>query len=298
MPQLFSPTRNEPVLTGLRGAASLLIVLFHFFPRQLTLLNYGWAGVDLFFILSGFLIGSILLSSPLPAGKLLKNYFLKRVLRIIPLYFIVVLGTYLLIPLVFNSHEEILAPIEGKLWRHLLFVQNLILPRIKHNLLGPTWSISVEVHFYFLFPLFALLLKSRTRIITLLILILGIWIVRWIWYYQEWTSFEFLYSHTFARGDCLLAGLLLASLTQLPGPTQLLKKVSPWAFLAGAAGGLVCILLPASQQDFDLQRMFLFHLNLVTFLSPDCTFTVNPERHPGGKTTFLSSDDQYWELLI
>src|SRR5690348_15214555 len=98
-PSLFyANSRHIPALDGLRGIAVLSVMLYHCFPFLITKL--GWAGVDLFFVLSGFLITGILLDSKAKPNYY-KNFIVRRVLRIFPLYYFVLALMLLLIPFFF-----------------------------------------------------------------------------------------------------------------------------------------------------------------------------------------------------
>lgn len=78
-------TKHIPQLDGLRGVAILMVMCYHFFPNN-VICNFGWTGVDLFFILSGFLITSRLFPY-LNDKKILLKFYRNRFLRIVPLYF-------------------------------------------------------------------------------------------------------------------------------------------------------------------------------------------------------------------
>src|SRR5436190_6342563 len=85
-----NPTsRHYPALDGLRGIAILLVVLLHNFGFM-NYFFFGWLGVDLFFVLSGFLITNILLNT-LGEPNFLKNFYLRRILRIFPLYYLILI---------------------------------------------------------------------------------------------------------------------------------------------------------------------------------------------------------------
>src|SRR5258706_16445945 len=87
---------HYPALTGLRGIAILLVVLSHNF-KFISFLNYGWLGVDLFFVLSGFLITDILLNTK-NNRNYYKNFYARMVLRIFPVYYLSFLLFLILLP--------------------------------------------------------------------------------------------------------------------------------------------------------------------------------------------------------
>src|SRR6266496_5976018 len=93
------PNTNKhfyPALDGLRGIAILLVVLLHNFGFM-NYFFFGWLGVDLFFVLSGFLITNILLNT-LGQPNFLRNFYIRRVLRIFPLYYLILIICLFIIP--------------------------------------------------------------------------------------------------------------------------------------------------------------------------------------------------------
>jgi peptidoglycan/LPS O-acetylase OafA/YrhL len=141
-----------PELQGLRGIAVLAVVFYHCHPRlEGTWVHYaslwGWAGVNLFFVLSGFLITSILLEA---RGKphYFRNFYGRRALRIWPVYVLVLIVVYLNAPWFIGP--TISAAIKSAPWlAYIFFVQNLFhlaLPAA----IGPTWSLAIEEQYYFL----------------------------------------------------------------------------------------------------------------------------------------------------
>lgn len=141
-----------PELQGLRGIAVLMVVFYHCHPRFLHTWFYraslwGWAGVNLFFVLSGFLITSILLES---RGKPLyfRNFYGRRVLRIWPVYVLVLLTCYLRAPW-FVDLPVWTAFKTAPWWAYILFLQNLFRLTLPPAL-GPTWSLAIEEQYYFL----------------------------------------------------------------------------------------------------------------------------------------------------
>ena len=107
MPARFAPGQHFPALDGLRGIAVLMVILAHFtaygFPHEPSRLltavaSIGGTGVDLFFVLSGFLITRILLDTKCRPGCL-KVFYVRRILRIFPLYYGFLVLIWLLVPL-------------------------------------------------------------------------------------------------------------------------------------------------------------------------------------------------------
>ena len=141
-----------PELQGLRGLAVLSVVCYHCHPRLVgTWVHYaslwGWAGVNLFFVLSGFLITSILLESR-NKERYFRNFYGRRALRIWPVYVFVLVVVYLSAPWFIGP--TITQAVKSAPWlAYIFFVQNLfhlaLLPAI-----GPTWSLAIEEQYYFL----------------------------------------------------------------------------------------------------------------------------------------------------
>ena len=117
--------------------------------------RFGWAGVDLFFVLSGYLIGAQLLR-PLREGRPLgvAGFYRRRAYRILPAY-LVVLGLYVVWPL---WHE---ATGMSPLWEFLTFTENLFVDYSRNYAFSHVWSLCVEEHFYLLLPWLVLLLARR-----------------------------------------------------------------------------------------------------------------------------------------
>ena len=84
-PVTSPPNERFPALDGLRGIAAVGVVLVHVYPKYTF---WCWSFVYLFFVLSGFLITRILITSPLPTGLMLKRFWARRILRIWPVYYL------------------------------------------------------------------------------------------------------------------------------------------------------------------------------------------------------------------
>ncbi|MGA7157564.1 MAG: acyltransferase [Acidobacteriaceae bacterium] len=146
-------------LDTLRALAIVAVMGFHlrnFLPESWSpVTTFGWAGVDLFFVLSGYLIGAQLLK-PLRAGRKLSfgAFYRNRAYRILPVY-LVVLALYLLWPA--WREERSLSP----LWQFLTFTENLFVDYSRNEAFSHVWSLCVEEHFYLLLPVVVLLLSRR-----------------------------------------------------------------------------------------------------------------------------------------
>lgn len=147
-----------PELDGLRAIAVGAVLFAHFIPVKYHVsLPFGSAGVQLFFVLSGFLITSILLrSKDVSLRKALKNFYARRFLRIFPLY-------YLLLALCaltgWMSWQEDLP------W-HVFYLSNVYISQLGHwpSVGGHLWSLSVEEQYYLVWPLVVLLTSKPTLV--------------------------------------------------------------------------------------------------------------------------------------
>jgi peptidoglycan/LPS O-acetylase OafA/YrhL len=229
-----------PELDGLRGAAISLVVLFHYFyygpdasHRPVGLIRnmyvhiersiaLGWTGVDLFFVLSGFLIGGILLdarSSP----SYFKTFYLRRFYRIIPLYYGWIVCYLLVRALVshfFSAHFSSLGgpATDSRLYLLVVFLQNFGL--VRYSVLGgswfePTWSLAIEEQFYLVAPLL-IRLFSRRRVYGFLgiVIFLAPLLRLWIHYHllARGTELSIAYTLMPCRADALAMGILAALL--------------------------------------------------------------------------------------
>jgi peptidoglycan/LPS O-acetylase OafA/YrhL len=139
-------------LQGLRGAAVLGVVIYHCHPRLVgTWLHYGslwgWAGVNLFFVLSGFLITSILLEGR-EKPHYFRNFYARRALRIWPVYLLVLAVCYANAPWFVGG--PVLDAVKRAPWlAYVFFLQNLFHFTMPPSI-GQTWSLAIEEQYYFL----------------------------------------------------------------------------------------------------------------------------------------------------
>jgi len=208
--------KRLPGLDLLRAIAIVWVMLFHAwivgglsYPFQYVA-DYGWMGVDLFFVLSGYLIGYQLLK-PLSRGEPLRwaSFYARRAYRILPAY-LVVLAVYVLLP----SWRE--AQGMQPVWQFLTFTLNLLIDYPQHQAFSHAWSLCVEEQFYLVFPLLAWWLTRkpslRTTACVSVAVVMGGMIARG---YASWHDMDYLqaiYYPTHTRLDGLLAGVLLAAM--------------------------------------------------------------------------------------
>jgi peptidoglycan/LPS O-acetylase OafA/YrhL len=171
---LPAPVRSEagqdtqvPELDGLRGLAILGVLVYHLYvgsyaPRPgswqayaLVPLRLSWSGVDLFFVLSGFLVGGICLRHSRSHG-FFTTFYIRRACRILPLYYGLLIALAIcegLIRITGNAWPSRLA-LHAPYWQQVLFLQNFwIATTAGIGALNPTWSLAVEEQFYITIPL-------------------------------------------------------------------------------------------------------------------------------------------------
>ena len=236
----FVTRERQPGLDLLRAVAVIVVTLYHAgimgFPLPGRVHRFGWIGVDLFFVLSGYLIGGQLLAA-LARDRPIKlpRFFARRALRILPAYF-VILAIYAFLP-AWREYPEMFP-----LWKFLVSVQNI-------GLRGGTafshaWSLAVEDQFYLLLPLLLLLLNRRPRAAVIIpcAIILGGFGLRWFLALQNRTdtgvSFRgfqtWIYYATWTRLDPLVLGVALAAIEKFRQAWwRRLMGLAPWLWLPG-----------------------------------------------------------------
>jgi peptidoglycan/LPS O-acetylase OafA/YrhL len=221
---------HVPVLDGLRGLAILLVLFAHFTPKGGHTLvgaivrgiaSVGSTGVDLFFVLSGFLITGILLEAK-GGAHYFRNFYARRTLRIFPLYYGVLFVCFVVVPLIHppGEAERRVAREQGWLW---LYAGNIreSLPHAYFPFNGGWiamdhfWSLAVEEHFYLVWPL-AVFLLGRRAMIGFSLALIGVALgLRAGLYYSPIESMAH-YHFTPCRMDELAMGGLLALVARGP----------------------------------------------------------------------------------
>lgn len=201
-----------PALDGLRGVAIILVLCCHNF-NFIPYFELGWVGVDLFFVLSGFLITDILLKTK-ESKNFLQNFYIRRILRIFPLYYGALLLFFLLAPFFqylgvqysYYQDHQVMSWLHMQNW---LYIFNQ-----KPNdflLLNHFWSLSIEEQFYLVWPFVILTVKNTRRLTQFACGILALCILirfsSWLYFGNGYTNFYLQYM---TRMDGLCIGSLIA----------------------------------------------------------------------------------------
>lgn len=218
------PPKHFAGLDELRGLAILLVLLRHFGQAagvsehsEVVLLcvfsqiiSAGWIGVDLFFVLSGFLITTILLSSAGRKGYF-RNFYTRRALRILPVYFSSVLIGVFLIPLVLDRPD--IVGQSQTAWGWLVaFLPNVATAFgivTSFGFLDILWSVAVEEHFYIAWPLIVMCFPARSLGRICIFILLVTVSIRLYWLHRG-GSFLGAYVFTATRLDGLAVGSWIA----------------------------------------------------------------------------------------
>lgn len=207
-----SKIKYIPGFDGMRGAAILLVMLFH---SGIPSFRGGFIGVDIFFVLSGFLITSLLIKEHASSGSInLKHFYLRRVLRLAPALILLLL-TISITAFFLRLKGTAYADFTGILIT-LFYSANWVRAFDLHpmGLLSHTWSLSIEEQFYMLWPVMFIMLlkyaKSKKRIFNIvLFLSISSWLLR-VWLTYSGFTADRIYNGLDTRADALLIGCAAA----------------------------------------------------------------------------------------
>jgi peptidoglycan/LPS O-acetylase OafA/YrhL len=211
-------------LDSLRFSSFLVVFIYHFInylpfhPKigsNYLAIHYlnkiGPLGVNFFFVLSGFLITYLLLIEKNNSEKInLKKFYLKRVLRIWPLYYVVLILGFFVYPYLGLGKID-LDGITKHLWKYLFFINNYDriatgFAGINSNSLGVMWTIAIEEQFYLVWPLVILLVKKER----LLLVFVSLIIISVLFRSFYWNNYEVIYFHTLSVFSDLVVGSIIA----------------------------------------------------------------------------------------
>jgi peptidoglycan/LPS O-acetylase OafA/YrhL len=214
--------KRIPELDGIRGTAILAILTYHMLGLEgsavipgkiMAILSFGWTGVDLFFVLSGFLIGGILLDAR-DSANYFKVFYVRRFYRILPLYCAICLLSVPVFYLHLGTHAWLF---EKKVpwYAFLTFGQNFWMAKL--NSISPrqidaTWSLAIEEQFYLTLPFVVRVVSRKSLPYVLAIGVLLAPLSRVIlWFTLDPAYRKFAtYVLPFCRMDALLLGVLAA----------------------------------------------------------------------------------------
>lgn len=265
--------KREPQLDGVRGIAVLMVVIAHYVYGQIALapqtplayllrpLSLCATGVDLFFVLSGYLIVGILLDHK-GASNYFRVFYARRVFRILPIYFLI-LGVYVLLRGVQPDTWLFAHPLP--LLGYFTFTQNFFMAQAGHfgpHWLGVTWSLAVEEQFYLVIPALVYFLP-RKGVITLFILLI---LIAPLSHYllPEFT----VYVSALSRADALLSGALVAVAMRTSRERLQLLPLGMFCLVMAAMAALLFFLHSPLFTSALAITYALFVLFIVTYRAP------------------------------
>jgi peptidoglycan/LPS O-acetylase OafA/YrhL len=248
-----------PALDGVRGVAILLVMTYHFTFRFVPVtafgravqgaFTFGWSGVDMFFVLSGFLITRILLETRRKPGYF-KHFYMRRVLRIFPLYYGTLFAGFVVAPLftpAVSPEMQALRDRQAWLWTYSSNIADALsrdwLFNVEWLQLNHLWSLAVEEHFYFVWPLLIGVLSGRT-VVKVCVATLACAAALRFGLLAKGLPPVVPYVLTPCRVDALALGGMVAVLVAQPRAHRVLSRLARPAF----AGGMIVTLAMAAWQ--------------------------------------------------
>ncbi|MGH8201346.1 MAG: acyltransferase family protein [Steroidobacteraceae bacterium] len=251
-------------LDGLRAVAILLVLMSHFWMYSVShdglnrFFQSGWTGVDLFFVLSGYLITSILLKTR-DRPTYFRTFYLRRTLRIFPPYYALLIIVFVALPLV--------RPVEQRLredgWMFWLYIGNFLFAAHgwqSMRALNLTWSLAIEEQFYLLWPALVRLVNRHFGAVCIALCILlpalrfALWDahVGWMWLHVmmplradsfAWGALVALYPRRFAWASALIIPIaILTGMREYYQPGEIVGTIG-YSLNAACAAGLISLAL-------------------------------------------------------
>jgi len=245
--------KHVPALDGVRGIAVLMVLATHFTVFQPTnaletrlslLMDTGWLGVDLFFVLSGYLITGILLDSRGAPGYF-RAFYLRRFLRIFPAYYGLLFVLFVVIPMAGLAQSVVYRQVLNAQAWYWFYATNALIARLRSFVVVPftghLWSLALEEQWYLLWPVVIWGLAPRARKPMFAAIALASWLARLVGDADVLALF---------RIDPLAVGALVAAIGREPAGAALIERLAPrvglvawatmcavWALTLGGSGG-------------------------------------------------------------
>jgi peptidoglycan/LPS O-acetylase OafA/YrhL len=265
IPLLTGGAGRLPALDGLRGIAILLVLLYHFAlyggmspviaVDQVVhaIASAGWVGVDLFFVLSGFLITGILCDAK-GSKHFFRNFYMRRTLRIFPLYYGFLIVFFLVFPHILapNEHYQALVQEQAWYWTYLTNVQIAMKGWPPDYAIGHFWSLALEEQFYLIWPLTVFFFGRRQLMAICAAAIAASLAVRLGLRLADNPTAAYVL--TLARMDTLAVGALVALIAREPGE---FTKMARWARPAALAAGLTLATYLVVKRPLDPEDMLM-----------------------------------------
>jgi peptidoglycan/LPS O-acetylase OafA/YrhL len=293
--------RHIPALDGIRGLAIVLVLGVHLFVANRdtgsrvfdtisAILGSGYVGVNLFFVLSGFLITGILLDT-VDAPAFFKTFYARRTLRIFPLYYGVLLLLALLtrpMGLHWGGWAPFLFTYTSNLW---FWRAHQLIPLSPFNI-NQFWSLQVEEQFYLVWPFLVYWLREPAKLIrvalagcsVIFLLRLGIVLT------GPHPNVYLPYSPTFSCADNLLFGCCLCALLRTKAREKALR-LAPAVFWLGSAAVIAMALRPRSRTQTWFGNpvltffgrysygLYVFHYSIAAMIAVPVRFWLNAHLH-------------------
>jgi peptidoglycan/LPS O-acetylase OafA/YrhL len=289
------PQQRIPELDGLRGVAIAMVIIVHYFSAPIpasappllrmaqTATALCWSGVDLFFVLSGYLIGGILLEAR-ESPNYFKVFYIRRICRIFPIYFLFCGACAFLFrffpPVKFPQFSQLFVP-SAPWYAYASFTQNIWMS--VRGLWGPallvvTWSLAVEEQFYLTLPAIVRFVRKSALPYFLMAGVILAPVVRTVLLIADPRNRMGLYVLLPCRMDSLLLGVLAAWALRKPEVSDFLigRRRLIWKIFAFLAVGVLCFVprpyifwIPMVTLGYDLLALFFVTALVLVLLHPE-----------------------------
>ncbi len=294
---ILSSERKLP-LDGIRGLAVLVVIIHNsawiageseqiLLKLVSAIAATGWIGVQVFFVLSGYLITGILLDTK-GQPQYFHSFYVRRILRIFPLYYAMIALTIVVAPRLAWSPEWADAIRQSHRWAYWVYVQNWVTTSPGINALSHTWSLAVEEQFYLVWPLVVWYVGRGGLTNICLIAMLGTPVIRLALRLSGMDQ-NIAYGLTVARWDALAAGALVALLMRDETGRRLLMRWQGPLFVLAGTGLAVLVAVERGFHSFELSVQVIGQSLIAILSAVLIAFVV--EDGPGAPSrlqTFLS----------